>query len=82
MQQARPSHEKAARKALSGIVAGGFFMQSLDTTVVNTVLSDELAATALAFRYTFIAVGVITLLSAGVFRWLDEARIKAQPRRT
>ncbi|MGJ7566042.1 multidrug transporter subunit MdtD [Variovorax sp. GB1R11] len=46
------------------------------------LLSGELASTALAFRYTFIAVGVITLLSAGVFRWLDEARFKAQPRRT
>ena len=46
------------------------------------LLSGELASTALAFRYTFIAVGVTTLLSAGVFRWLDEARFKAQPRRT
>jgi MFS family permease len=46
------------------------------------LLSHDLGSTALAFRYTFIAVGVITLLSGVVFRWLDEAKFKAgQPGR-
>lgn len=39
------------------------------------LLSGELQSTALAFRYTFIAVGVITLLSGAVFRWIDEAKM-------
>ena len=38
------------------------------------LLSGELHSTGAAFRYTFIVVGVITLLSGVVFRWLDEAR--------
>jgi EmrB/QacA subfamily drug resistance transporter len=38
------------------------------------MLSGELTSTALAFRYTFIVVGVITLASAAVFRWLNEAK--------
>ena len=38
------------------------------------LLSGELHSTGAAFRYAFIVVGVITLLSGGVFRWLDEAR--------
>jgi EmrB/QacA subfamily drug resistance transporter len=46
------------------------------------LLSHDLGSTALAFRYTFIAVGVITLLSGVVFRWLDEVKFKAgQPGR-
>ncbi len=40
------------------------------------LLSGELQSTALAFRYTFVTVGVITLLSGAVFRWIDDAKIK------
>jgi MFS family permease len=40
------------------------------------LLSGELQSTALAFRYTFVVVGVITLLSAWVFRWLDDVKFK------
>lgn len=38
------------------------------------LLTVDLHSPALAFRYTFIVVGVITLASGAVFRWLDEAR--------
>jgi EmrB/QacA subfamily drug resistance transporter len=41
------------------------------------LLSRELESTALAFRYTFIAIGAITLMSGAVFRWLDEGKIKS-----
>ncbi|VTU24542.1 High-copy suppressor of rspA [Variovorax sp. SRS16] len=41
-----------------------------------SLLSDHLASTALAFRYTFVAVGIITLLSSVVFRWLDDVEFK------
>ena len=42
------------------------------------LLSGELQSTALAFRYTFISVGLITLVSGAVFRLLDEAKFHAQ----
>lgn len=51
-------HESKLAIALGATIGGGLV----------GLLSGELASTALAFRYTFIAVGVITLLSAGVFR--------------
>jgi EmrB/QacA subfamily drug resistance transporter len=41
-----------------------------------SLLSDQLASTALAFRYTFVVVGIITLLSSLVFRWLDDGEFK------
>ncbi|MDB6002081.1 MAG: drug resistance transporter, drug:H+ antiporter-2 family protein [Rhizobacter sp.] len=40
------------------------------------LLSGELQSTALAFRYTFVVVGVVTLLSGWVFRWLDDVELK------
>jgi len=41
-----------------------------------SMLSAHLASTALAFRCTFVAVGIITLLSSLVFRWLDDGEFK------
>jgi len=43
-----------------------------------SLLSVELQSTAPAFRIAFVVVGVITLTSAVVFRWLDEPRIKTE----
>jgi len=42
-----------------------------------SVLGGQLGSTALGFRWTFVCVGIITLLSAMVFRRLDVARFRA-----
>jgi MFS family permease len=40
------------------------------------LLSDEFQSTALAFRWTFVAVGAITLVSAALFRWLENSELE------
>jgi EmrB/QacA subfamily drug resistance transporter len=42
------------------------------------LLSHELSGTAAAFRYTFIIVGLVTLASGAVFRWLDDTTPKVK----
>jgi MFS transporter, DHA2 family, multidrug resistance protein len=46
------------------------------------LLSGRLESTAAAFRYTFIVVGAITLMSGFIFRWLDDVKLKPTPAAT